>query len=82
MNASNIIATIAFLGVIFALIAINASKRPDKSLSEFPYPTPDVVDLAVKGEKVKAIKLYRKQTSVGLYDANRVISSINPNDIK
>lgn len=82
MTTNNIATAVVFLGVVCALIAINASKRTDKPLNEFPYPTPDVIDLATKGEKVKAIKMYRKQTSVSLYDANRVISGLSLNNTK
>lgn len=76
MYKGNFTAVVAFLGVICAFIAIIASKRPDRPISDFPYPTSEVVDLAGRGEKVKAVRLYRKQASVGLYDANRVISSL------
>lgn len=69
-------ALVPLLGVICALAAIIASKKNDKPLDKFPHPTLEVIELAEKGEKVKAIKLYREITGVGLYDANRVVSNI------
>lgn len=72
-----IIGAIALLGAVFALVAVNASKRHEKSVKDLPYPTPEVVELALKGEKVKAIKKYRQQSSVSLQEANRVINTLN-----
>lgn len=70
------LALVPLLGVVCALAAIIASKKNDKPLDQFPYPTLEVIDLAKNGEKVKAIRLYREITGVGLYDANRVVSNI------
>jgi ribosomal protein L7/L12 len=41
-------------------------------------PSPEIVDLVMKGKKIAAIKAYREQTGAGLKEAMAVIDSLDP----
>jgi ribosomal protein L7/L12 len=41
-----------------------------------PGSSPEIVDLARRGEKLKAIKLYRQKTGAGLKEAQAFIESL------
>jgi ribosomal protein L7/L12 len=48
--------------------------EPDEELDSGP--SPEIVDLIRRGEKLEAIKLYREKTGVGLKEAKEFVESL------
>jgi ribosomal protein L7/L12 len=48
--------------------------EPDAALDSGP--SPEIVDLVRKGEKLEAIKLYRERTGAGLKEAKAFVESL------
>ena len=44
--------------------------------------SPDVRTLALSGDKIQAIKLYREQTGVGLAEAKAAVDGIDPTGLQ
>lgn len=71
------IAVIASLiAVICALVAVVVSRKSKNSRGLLPDPSAEVIRVALSGDRVGAIKQYRKETSSGLRDATKIVDKI------
>jgi ribosomal protein L7/L12 len=65
------------LAVAFMLVAV-FRQRKQRDISELPTPSDEVISLAKSGDKVRAIKAYRRQGKMTLYEAHSVILRFTP----
>jgi ribosomal protein L7/L12 len=59
---------------LVARLMDEAGLEPDEALDSGP--SPEIVDLIRRGEKLEAIKLYREKTGVGLKEAKAFVESL------
>ena len=66
---------IAFLVLVIIFMA-TGKKTPPRPIGELPTPSIAVRSLVNEKKIIEAIKLYRQDTGVGLYEAKQVIDSL------
>ena len=73
--------TVLVLLFVIALgifVFFSSRKRADRPPAEMPTPSPAVLELVAKGDKIAAIARYRQETRASLLEAHRVIEHYSP----
>ena len=64
---------LAIIAISIAILTLTVLKPKPREVSSLPSPSQDVIALIGLGEKVAAIRAYRKQTGASLLEARRVV---------
>jgi hypothetical protein len=59
--------------IVLALVVCIINRPNQRNVAELPSPSDEVRALLSSGEKIAAMRAYRKQTSASLSEASRVI---------
>lgn len=79
MSFSNLAIPAALLTVFCTLAIVLPLKAPVRNPGNLPAPSASVVELALQGKKVSAIREYRRDFKVSLREAEQLVSTIVAN---
>lgn len=79
MAFSNLAVPAALVSVFCTLGLVLFYKAPARNIRDLPAPSESVIELALQGKKVSAIREYRREFKVSLREAEQLIGKIVAN---
>ena len=75
MQSESAMVWVGLAMVLLSLIVVFLNRPKQRNVAELPKPSDVVIALISGGEKIAAIRSYRKQTGASLLEASRVIDA-------